>query len=137
MEKNPPLTRLGRRTCKNCGNKTPFWYVTCPKCNEPLDANNSCTTFSKKGKIIRIVTRINQHIETFRLFNKVILYYSTDNAISWKEVQMKPKKELYFAELMDIPQGANITYYIEANDISGKKVIEDNGGNFFTYNLER
>ncbi|MBD3188947.1 hypothetical protein GF325_19125 [Candidatus Bathyarchaeota archaeon] len=131
------LKRMGRKTCDICGNKVPFWFVICPKCNQGFQSSKQpTTTIIKLGKIIKVIARIHQAKDDFRLFHEVMLYFSVDNGISWKQSAMKPAKDAYIVEIAGIPNGATILYYIEAKDIAGKILVEDNNGKHFTFNVE-
>lgn len=137
MDKRIDLTTQGKKHCPSCGQDMPFWYVTCPKCHASLDKRENSSIKPPSRKIIRIVSKITPPEDKFTLFHDVKLYYSVDNAISWKSVDMDPQGEKYVAEIPEMPPSARIVYFIEAADITGKTLVEDNGGEFFTYQVEQ
>lgn len=114
----------------------PFWYVACPKCNKPVVSDNlargACVV---GGKNVRIVGKIENELDGFMLIIDVTMYYSTDNGISWREVEMKASGENYVGEIHGLPENARILYFLEATDIAGRTLVQDNDGEYFTYQV--
>jgi len=66
---------------------------------------------------------------------EVILSYSIDNGITWKNITMQLNFTLglYEGEIPEQPLGTWVRYEIVAYDNANNVAIEDNAGNYYTY----
>ncbi|MHA1793256.1 MAG: hypothetical protein ACTSVI_11470 [Promethearchaeota archaeon] len=137
MDNKSPIARFGKKICPTCGKRLPFWYVKCPRCQtdlvESVSQEKGIVYKSLFNKQVRVVSKIQGANDDISLFKEVLLYYSLDGAISWRQVKMRPEQDKYIADIPEIPKGARIVFYIEATDISGKKIVEDNEGKYFHF----
>lgn len=68
---------------------------------------------------------------------EVILSYSSDNGITWKNITMQLNFTLglYEGEIPEQPTGTWVRYEIVAYDNANNVAIEDNAGGFYTYQV--
>jgi len=126
-------SRYFTKECSNCGYEYPNWFVSCPKCGTSWnETSNKKETSIKKN--VKIVVKITE--EDFKEpIKNVKIIFSGDQGSSWYKINMDFKSDYYMAEILEVPEGANIIYYIEVELISGEKIIENNEGQFFIYHV--
>lgn len=138
-KKTPKLkvktSRYFTKTCSSCGFSYPNWFVNCPKCGTSWDEKSIEEEEELASKkTIKIVVRITE--EDFEHpIEMVKLIFSADDGSSWFQMNMDTKMDYYIAEIIDVPIGSTIIYYIEVYLINGDKVIENNNGNYFFYEV--
>lgn len=143
-KKEPKLgiktARYFTKNCSNCNFEYPNWFVNCPKCGAAWD-NVSHTSSSATApevapnkKNIKIVVKVTE--EDFNeAIDHVVLIFSADKGKAWYQMKMDTKMDYFIAEIAEVPIGSVIIYYIEVFLESGEKVIENNEGKFFYYEV--
>lgn len=126
-------SRYFTKECSNCGYEYPNWFVSCPKCGAAWDDTSiDDKAFVKKN--VKIVAKVTE--EDFQEpIKDVNLIFSGDQGNSWYKMNMDFKSDYYVAEILEVPDGAQIIYYIEVILISGEKILENNEGKFFIYHV--
>ncbi len=138
-EKKPKLgiktSRYFTKDCGKCGFQFPNWFVNCPKCGAPWDRAEIVSPEKiPKSKTIKIVVKITE--EDFNeAIQKVQLIFSADQGVSWYQMHMDSKMDYFIAEILEVPIGSVIVYYVEVYLANGEKVIENNGGKYFYYEV--
>jgi len=126
-------SRYFTKKCSSCGYEYPNWFVSCPKCGASWDESLSLKEASIK-KNVKILARFTE--EDFeKPINKVNLIFSGDFGKSWYKIKMDFESDYYMGQIAEVPKGANIIYYIEVELIDGEKIIENNEGKFFNYQV--
>ena len=130
-------SRYFTKTCTNCGFEYPNWFTNCPKCNmawDEAEAKKSEEHGDTYKKTIKIVVKITE--EDFdKAISKVNLIFSADRGKSWYQMEMDTKMDYYIAEVVEVPIGSVIIYYIEVYLEDGERIIENNNGKYFYYKV--
>ncbi len=129
-------SRYFTKTCGKCGFEYPNWFTNCPRCHaEYMESAAKIEEIkAPKNKTIKIVVKITE--EDFNeAIQKVQLIFSANQGVSWYQMRMDPKMDYYIAEILEVPIGSVIVYYVEVHLANGEKVIENNGGKYFYYEV--
>ncbi len=130
-------TRYYTKTCTSCNYEYPNWFTNCPKCGAAWDSNKAALSVGKKEvprKTIKIVVKITE--EDFDdAFERVQLIFSADQGVSWYSLRMENKLDYFIAEIVEVPLGAVVIYYIEVFLAHGEKIVENNDGKYFHYKV--
>ena len=128
-------TRYFTKSCTNCMFEYPNWFTNCPKCGAAWDSAKA-EKIQKKilKKTIKIVVKITEEDFSNNL-ERVVLIFSADHGKSWYRFQMEHEVDYFIAEIADVPMGSIIIYYIEVLLAHGEKVIENNEGKYFYYEV--
>ena len=130
-------TRYYTKTCTGCNYEYPNWFTNCPKCGAPWDLAKSELVAGKKEerrKTIKIVVKITE--EDFEdAFERVQLIFSADQGVSWYSLRMENQLDYFISEIVDVPIGTVIIYYIEVLLAHGEKIVENNEGKYFRYKV--
>jgi len=113
----------------------PNWFTNCPKCGAAWNSAKA-EKIQKEilKKTIKIVVKITE--EDFNnTLERVHLIFSADHGKSWYRFQMEHELDYFIAEIADVPIGSIVIYYIEVLLAHGEKVIENNEGNYFYYEV--
>ncbi|MFW9771478.1 MAG: hypothetical protein ACFFEO_04830 [Candidatus Thorarchaeota archaeon] len=130
-------TRYFTKTCSNCKLEYPNWFTNCPKCGAAWDeseAEEIEESGELKKKTIKIVVKITEEDFDNKL-EQVKLVFSADHGKSWYQMKMENQLDYFIAEIAEVPIGSLVIYYIEVSLINGEKVIENNDGNYYLYNV--
>jgi hypothetical protein len=129
------------KTCSNpkCNFEYPNWFTVCPRCHMPW-TRPTPSEVEKLEKIpakktIKIVVKITEESPENPITD-VKLAFTADGGNSWFQVPMEKYQDYYVAEIEGMPFGSKVIYYIEAEDASGEKFIENNDGKYFSYYVE-
>jgi hypothetical protein len=129
-------SRYFTKHCAKCGSEYPNWFTNCPSCGTSWDENlkelgKAQESFKKTIKILVKITKedFNEPISNVKLI------FSADRGKSWYETGMDFKTDHFIAEIMDVPVGSLIIYYIEVDLANGEKYIENNDGKYFNYKV--
>ncbi|MBY9007164.1 MAG: hypothetical protein KGD63_10435 [Candidatus Lokiarchaeota archaeon] len=129
--------RFFTKTCSNCNNEYPNWFVSCPSCGSAWDKEEG-----KEGEDNELLTKKNVKIvakiteEDFKEPIEIVnLIFSGDQGKSWYKMKMEYETDYYLAEIIEVPIGANIIYYIEVSLRNGEKITENNEGKYFIYRV--
>lgn len=129
-------SRYFTKNCAKCGFEYPNWFTNCPKCGTAWDdsAKELEKAYSGLKKTIKIIVKITE--EDFNeAINNVKLIFCVDQGKSWYQMNMDFKTDYFIAEIIDVPIGSLIIYYIEVNLASGEKFVEKNNGKYFYYKV--
>jgi hypothetical protein len=133
-------SRYFTKTCSNCGEEYPNWFTNCPHCGTAWDEsvpeqnNTKQVTTLKKKKTIKIVVKITEDDFEEGIVN-VQLIFSADKGKSWYRLDMDMKRDYYIAEIAEVPIGSVIIYYMEVFLENGEKIIENNEGQYYFYEV--
>lgn len=128
-------TRYFTKTCSNCRLEYPNWFTNCPKCGVAWDEAEEIEESGElKKKTIKIVVKITEEDFDNKL-EQVKLIFSADHGKSWYQMKMEKQLDYFIAEIAEVPIGSLIIYYIEVNLVYGEKVIENNDGKYYLYNV--
>ena len=130
-------TRYYTKTCTACNYEYPNWFTNCPKCGAAWDSEKADLVIGKKEvlkKTIKIVVKITE--EDFDdAFERVQLIFSADHGVSWYSLRMENQLDYFIAEIVEVPLGTVIIYYIEVSLARGEKIVENNDGKYFRYKV--
>ena len=130
-------TRYYTKTCTSCKYEYPNWFTNCPKCGAAWDSDIADLIAGKKEalrKTIKIVVKITE--EDFNdAFEHVQLIFSADQGVSWYSLRMEHSQDYFIAEIVEVPLGTIIIYYIEVLLEHGEKIVENNEGKYFHYQV--
>ena len=130
-------TRYYTKTCTSCNYEYPNWFTNCPKCGAAWDSEKSSLAVGKKEilkKTIKIVVKITE--EDFDdALERVQLIFSADTGLSWYSLRMENQLDYFIAEIVEVPLGAVVIYYIEVLLAHGEKIVENNDGKYFHYKV--
>jgi len=130
-------TRYYTKTCTSCNYEYPNWFTNCPKCGAAWDSEKADLVVGKKEiprKTIKIVVKITE--EDFEdAFERVQLIFSADQGVSWYSLRMENQLDYFIAEIVEVPLGAVVIYYIEVLLAHGEKIVENNDGKYFHYKV--
>ncbi|MFW9818603.1 MAG: hypothetical protein ACFFE5_03250 [Candidatus Thorarchaeota archaeon] len=128
-------TRYFTKKCSKCSFEYPNWFTNCPKCGASWD-NTEVMPASKDThkKTIKIVVKITEETFNKAIFS-VNLIFSADQGKSWYQMEMDPKMDYFIAEIVEVPIGSVIIYYVEVYLEDGEKIIENNEGKYFFYKV--
>lgn len=133
-------SRYFTKTCSHCKKEYPNWFTNCPHCGIAWDAKNEAEEQPKgkksqiRKKTIKIVVKITEEDFDEGIVN-VQLVFSADQGKSWYRLDMEMKRDYYIAEIAEVPIGSVIIYYMEVFLESGEKIIENNEGNYYFYEV--
>lgn len=132
-------SRYFTKTCSSCGKEYPNWFTTCPNCGTPWDQSESVSESVVKKeepatKTIKIVVKITEDDFDEKLI-RVQLIFSADQGKTWYQMAMDTKRDYYIAEIAEVPLGSVIIYYIDVYLANGEKVIENNDGRYYYYQV--
>lgn len=130
-------TRYYTKTCTSCNYEYPNWFTNCPKCAAAWDSDKADLVVGKKEvvrKTIKIVVKITEE-EFDDVFERVQLIFSADRGVSWYSLRMEFQLDYFIAEIVDVPLGTIIIYYIEVLLAHGEKIVENNDGKYFRYRV--
>jgi len=130
-------TRYYTKTCITCNYEYPNWFTNCPKCGAAWDAIKADLVVGKKEamrKTIKIVAKITEE-EFEDTFERVLLIFSADQGASWYSLRMENQLAYFIAEIVEVPLGTVIIYYIEVLLAHGEKIVENNDGKYFHYKV--
>jgi predicted nucleic-acid-binding Zn-ribbon protein len=130
-------TRYYTKTCSKCKFEYPNWFTNCPKCGVAWDEGD-LEEVAIKGEIprktIKIVVKITE--EDFdESIGNVKLIFSANQGNNWYQIDMENKEEYFIAEILEVPIGSIIVYYIEVLLQNMEKVIENNEGKYYYYKV--
>ena len=129
--------RFFTKTCSNCDNEYPNWFVCCPGCGTAWDKEERKEIVDSEKltkKNVKIVVKITE--EDFNEpISTVDLIFSGDQGQSWYKMKMEFKSDYFLAEIIEVPIGASIIYYIEVELKNGEKILENNDGEYFIYKV--
>ncbi|MHA1233787.1 MAG: hypothetical protein ACTSQL_01720 [Promethearchaeota archaeon] len=130
-------TRYYTKTCTSCNYEYPNWFTNCPKCGAAWDSDKAVQVVGKKEvvrKTIKIVVKITE--EDFDdAFERVLLIFSADQGVSWYSLRMENEVDYFIAEIVEVPLGTIVIYYIEVLLAHGEKIVENNEGKYFRYKV--
>ena len=130
-------TRYYTKTCTSCNYEYPNWFTNCPKCGAAWDSDKAEIVLGKKEilkKTIKIVVKITE--EDFDdAFERVQLIFSADQGASWYSLRMENQLDYFIAEIVDVPLGTVVIYYIEVLLEHDEKIVENNDGKYFRYTV--
>ena len=130
-------TRYFTKTCSKCNFEYPNWFTNCPKCGVAWD-EAEIEEFEESGepkkKTIKIVVKITEEDFDNKL-DAVKLIFSADHGKTWYQMKMEIKMDYFIAEIVEVPIGSFIIYYIEVILVNGEIVIENNDGKYFVYKV--
>ena len=130
-------TRYYTKTCTSCNYEYPNWFTNCPKCGAAWDSDIADLITGKKEalrKTIKIVAKITE--EDFNdAFERVQLIFSADQGVSWYSLRMENSEDYFIAEIVEVPLGTLVIYYIEVFLAHGEKIVENNDGKYFRYQV--
>ena len=130
-------TRYYTKTCTSCNYEYPNWFTNCPKCGAAWDSDKADLIAGKKEalkKTIKIIVKITE--EDFNdAFERVQLIFSADQGVSWYSLRMENSQDYFIAEIVDVPLGTVVIYYIEVLLAHGEKIVENNDGKYFRYQV--
>jgi len=130
-------TRYYTKTCNSCNYEYPNWFTNCPKCGAAWDLAKADQVVGKKEvprKTIKIVVKITE--EDFDdALERVQLIFSADQGVSWYSLRMENQLDYFIAEIVEVPLGAVVIYYIEVLLAHGEKIVENNDGKYFHYKV--
>ncbi len=130
-------TRYYTKTCTSCNSEYPNWFTNCLKCGAAWDSVKADMFVGKKEalkKTIKIVVKITE--EDFDdSFERVQLIFSADQGMSWYSLRMENQLDYFIAEVVEVPLGTLIIYYIEVLLAHGEKIVENNDGKYFRYRV--
>ena len=130
-------TRYYTKTCTGCNFEYPNWFTNCPKCGAAWDLAKADSVVGKKEgmrKTIKIIVKITE--EDFDdVFERVQLIFSADQGVSWYSLRMENQLDYFISEIVDVPIGTVIIYYIEVLLAHGEKIVENNEGKYFRYKV--
>ena len=130
-------TRYYTKTCTGCNYEYPNWFTNCPKCGAAWDYDKTDLVVGKKEvvkKTIKIVVKITEE-EFDDAFERVQLIFSADEGVSWYSLRMENQLDYFIAEIVEVPLGTLIIYYIEVLLAHGEKIVENNDGKYFRYKV--
>ncbi len=130
-------TRYYTKTCTGCNYEYPNWFTNCPKCGAAWDYDKTDLVVGKKEvvkKTIKIVVKITEE-ELDDAFERVQLIFSADEGVSWYSLRMENQLDYFIAEIVEVPLGTLIIYYIEVLLAHGEKIVENNDGKYFRYKV--
>ncbi|RLI67474.1 MAG: hypothetical protein DRP02_14405 [Candidatus Gerdarchaeota archaeon] len=129
--------RYFTKTCDSCGYEYPNWFTNCPKCGAAWDVAIAVSKEEEEGrskKNVKIIAKITE--EQFdESINRVQLVFSADHGNSWYQMKMEKKMDYYLAEIIEVPIGSEIIYFIEVYLNNGEKIVENNDGKYFYYKV--
>lgn len=130
-------TRYFTKTCSKCNFEYPNWFTNCPKCGVAWD-EAEIEEFEESGepkkKTIKIVVKITEEDFDNKL-DAVKLIFSADHGKTWYQMKMEIKMDYFIAEIVEVPIGSLIIYYIEVILVNGERVIENNDGKYYIYKV--
>ncbi|MFX0025842.1 MAG: hypothetical protein ACFE8M_05460 [Candidatus Hermodarchaeota archaeon] len=130
-------TRYFTKTCSKCNFEYPNWFTNCPKCGVAWD-EAEIEEFEESGepkkKTIKIVVKITEEDFDNKL-DAVKLIFSADHGKTWFQMKMENKMDYFIAEIVEVPIGSLIIYYIEVMLVNGESVIENNDGKYYLYKV--
>ena len=130
-------TRYFTKTCTKCKFEYPNWFTNCPKCGIAWDETETAK-LEESGKTvkktIKIVVKITEEDFDDKL-DAVKLIFSADNGKSWYQMKMENEMDYFIAEIIEVPIGSLVIYYIEVKLVNGEVVIENNDGKYFIYKV--
>ncbi len=130
-------TRYYTKTCSKCKFEYPNWFTNCPKCGvawDEGDLEEAAIKGETPKKTIKIVVKITE--EDFdESIGNVKLIFSADQGNNWYQIDMENKEEYFIAEILEVPIGSIIIYYIEVLLQNMEKVIENNEGKYYYYKV--
>ena len=128
-------TRYYTKQCDKCSFEYPNWFTNCPKCGSSWD-NTEVISAPKEAnkKTIKIVVKITEETFNKSIFT-VNLIFSADQGKSWYQMEMDPKMDYFIAEIVEVPVGSVIIYYVEVYLEDGEKIVENNEGKYFFYKV--
>ena len=144
MAKDKKKTKLGikttryyTKTCNGCNYEYPNWFTNCPKCGVAWDSEKADLGVGKKEvlkKTIKIVVKITEEDFDDSL-ERVQLIFSADQGVSWYSLRMENQLDYFIAEIVDVPLGTLVIYYIEVLLAHGEKIVENNDSKYFHYEV--
>jgi len=130
-------SRYFTKTCSKCNFEYPNWFTNCPKCGVAWD-EAEIEEFEESGepkkKTIKIVVKITEEDFDNKLA-AVKLIFSADHGKTWYQMKMEVKLDYFIAEIVEVPIGSLIIYYIEVILVNGEIIIENNDGNYYDYKV--
>ena len=130
-------TRYFTKNCTKCNFEYPNWFTNCPKCGVAWD-EAEIEEFEESGepkkKTIKIVVKITEEDFDNKL-DAVKLIFSADHGKTWYQMKMEIKMDYFIAEIVEVPIGSLIIYYIEVILVNGERVIENNDGKYYLYKV--
>ncbi|MFO8019434.1 MAG: hypothetical protein R6U96_12445 [Promethearchaeia archaeon] len=133
-------SRYFTKACNKCKKEYPNWFTNCPYCGTPWHAESTQENRvlqqkeKKKKKTIKIVVKIAED-DFDEGIVKVQLIFSADKGQSWYKLDMDSKRDYYIAEIAEVPIHSVIIYYMEVFLENGEKIIENNEGQYYFYEV--
>jgi len=126
------VAKIGRywtRTCR-CGKEIPYFFLVCPHCKAVLGEQKDEPSTQKSTRIFAQVvadglTPVDAN-----------LVYTPDQGSNWYRLAMIREEDFFAATLPPMPPKTIIAYFLEAIDINGKKYVEDNGGQYYFFEVK-
>jgi hypothetical protein len=130
-------SRYYTKSCDNCNFEYPNWFTNCPKCGAAWN-EGKIESIGSSEKIIRknikIIVKITEEDFNESIEN-VNLIFSADQGKSWYKTKMEFISDYFESEIVDVPGGSKVIYYIEVSLENGEQVIENNEGKYFHYKV--
>ncbi|MBD3254411.1 MAG: hypothetical protein GF383_04920 [Candidatus Lokiarchaeota archaeon] len=127
-------SRYFTKTCSACGSEYPNWFTHCPQCGKEWSVKLTKEEEGKRTKTIKIVVKITED-EFKEPIKSTKLIFSSDQGKTWYQMKMELKNDFLVAELVEVPVGTVIIYYIEVLLKNDEKYIENNDGKYFYYKV--
>ncbi len=126
------VAKIGRywtRTC-TCGKEIPYFFLVCPHCKAVLGEQKEEPSAQKSTRIFaQVVAEGLTPVEAN-------LVYTPDQGTNWYRIPMLREEDYFAATLPPMPPKTVIAYFLEAIEVSGKKHVEDNGGQYYFFEVQ-
>ncbi len=126
------VAKIGRywtRTC-TCGKEIPYFFLVCPHCKAVLGEQKEEPSAQKSTRIFaQVVAEGLTPVEAN-------LVYTPDQGTNWYRIPMVREEDYFAATLPPMPPKTVIAYFLEAIEVSGKKHVEDNGGQYYFFEVQ-
>ncbi len=126
------VAKIGRywtRTC-TCGKEIPYFFLVCPHCKAILGEQKAEPSAQKSTRIFaQVVAEGLTPVEAN-------LVYTPDQGTNWYRIPMVREEDYFAATLPPMPPKTVIAYFLEAIEVSGKKHVEDNGGQYYFFEVQ-
>jgi hypothetical protein len=126
------VAKIGRywtRTC-TCGKEIPYFFLVCPHCKAVLGEKVEKPSTQKSTRIFaQVVAEGLTPVEAN-------LVYTSDQGTNWYRIPMVREEDYFAATLPPMPSKTVIAYFLEAIEVSGKKYVEDNGGQYYFFEVQ-
>ncbi|HMF33374.1 MAG TPA: hypothetical protein VKK79_18255 [Candidatus Lokiarchaeia archaeon] len=127
------VAKIGRywtRTCAKCGKEIPNWFLKCPVCKAVLGEEKEEPAGNQSTRIFA------QVIADGVVPVEANLIYTPDQGNNWYRLPMVREEDFFAADIPPMERKTIIAYFLEAIDVNGKKYIEDNGGQYYFFEVK-